>query len=613
MTAPYKVRTIDYRTLWITTKNTVATTIKTFEGEQIGRLIFVYFGDSNTTIDFTGTNLKGNGGADWSPSEGDWMVCRFDGTNWLCDISDISVVPGSGGGWTDDGAVVRLTTIGDKVGVGTVTVPHAGIGWAKLALEGVKESANGPHVQFTLSDATDPDYPTLSILNYDRGNIHAGFDSYYQSGWKSSDPGSNCLISKVSDEFRIRYDSGVAAGSAIGWTSGFSMNLTTGHVGIGVTPLTRFHAFLPSTDSSTTAAFAMDVGASGSYHTDKIEGLLLRQYINTSGDGGTVRHSLNVQQYGHADNTTALGGVFSIVDQEATGAATSNTAFWGIARTEGHTGSTVWGIAVEAWDKISSSAVNATLVGMESLVYTYASGTVSYGVDIISDGDYNGQRGVRIRSGTHDVSYVSWNYCLELETTTTPILFKEYDGSGSPESSANWASVCRLVHDNSTLRFDYAITGNQAFTTYSALLGLNYAGGSEARVAIDIATGQAAHPIEHTTGGAKLTTAGVWTDKVSTYAQKQDITLLDTSDFINKIRNLNLFKYRVKKEAARHPKARFHNGYILDDKSTPEELIERCKPDSGEITGLSSQKGIAFLAGVCKELVKKVDKLELKQ
>jgi hypothetical protein len=70
------------------TANTTATTITTFDDSAEGQVIRVIINDANTTIDFTGTNLKGNGGADWSPTTGDHMTCAFDGTNWYCDISD---------------------------------------------------------------------------------------------------------------------------------------------------------------------------------------------------------------------------------------------------------------------------------------------------------------------------------------------------------------------------------------------------------------------------------------------------------------------------------------------------------------------------------------------
>lgn len=70
------------------TANSGATTITMLDGGTDGQTIRVVFGDSNTTIDFTGTNLKGNAGADWSPTQNDHMICTFDGTDWFCDISD---------------------------------------------------------------------------------------------------------------------------------------------------------------------------------------------------------------------------------------------------------------------------------------------------------------------------------------------------------------------------------------------------------------------------------------------------------------------------------------------------------------------------------------------
>jgi len=70
------------------TANTGATTITMFDGGSNGQVIRVIFGDSDTTIDFTGTNLEGNGGSDWSPTTNDHMTCVFDGTNWFCTVSD---------------------------------------------------------------------------------------------------------------------------------------------------------------------------------------------------------------------------------------------------------------------------------------------------------------------------------------------------------------------------------------------------------------------------------------------------------------------------------------------------------------------------------------------
>lgn len=72
----------------LTTANTGPTTITSLDGGYAGQTVTVVIGDGNTTVDFTGTTLKGNSGADWSPASGDHMVCTFDGTNWYCQVSD---------------------------------------------------------------------------------------------------------------------------------------------------------------------------------------------------------------------------------------------------------------------------------------------------------------------------------------------------------------------------------------------------------------------------------------------------------------------------------------------------------------------------------------------
>jgi hypothetical protein len=70
------------------TFNVNSTNITMFDNGVIGQEIKVIFGDDNTKIDFTDTNLKGNRGTNWSPREGDHMTCVFDGVNWYCDVSD---------------------------------------------------------------------------------------------------------------------------------------------------------------------------------------------------------------------------------------------------------------------------------------------------------------------------------------------------------------------------------------------------------------------------------------------------------------------------------------------------------------------------------------------
>jgi len=114
-----------------------------------------------------------------------------------------------------------------KIGMGTITVPHGGVGTALLALEGTNAStADGPHIQITT--AAD-DYPLLKIIPYAHDNISLVFDAYTDAGgWKSSDAGSNFAIIKNNDVLIIKYDSGIAAGNALAWNGGFAIDTTGG-------------------------------------------------------------------------------------------------------------------------------------------------------------------------------------------------------------------------------------------------------------------------------------------------------------------------------------------------------------------------------------------------
>lgn len=71
-----------------TTANANPTTITALDGGVDGQEVLVKIADANTTVDFTGTTMKGNGGSDWTPANGDFMRCTFDGTNWLCSVHD---------------------------------------------------------------------------------------------------------------------------------------------------------------------------------------------------------------------------------------------------------------------------------------------------------------------------------------------------------------------------------------------------------------------------------------------------------------------------------------------------------------------------------------------
>lgn len=140
--------------------------------------------------------------------------------------------------------------------------------------------------------------------------------------------------------------------------------------------------------------------------------------------------------------------------------------------------------------------------------------------------------------------------------------------------------------------------------------------------------------------GAKLTVGGVWTDAPSTSSEKENIALLPLStEYIQKLKNLNLYSYQKKREVygareetgekdnngkikldkkgrpikeypkiKKNPNARTYKGYILDDPSTPEELISR--DFEGNINGVSPAEGVNFLLAVNKELLAKIEQLE---
>ena len=124
-----------------------------------------------------------------------------------------------------------IFTDGTGVGIGTATIPHGGVGWAKFAIDGTNASSAGPHIQFTTTD----NYPLMQILPYSHDDMSIRFDSYWDGANKSSDVGSNYAIFKVSNLFRILYDSGVAKGAQISWNDGIVLN-TSGNVGIGAAP-----------------------------------------------------------------------------------------------------------------------------------------------------------------------------------------------------------------------------------------------------------------------------------------------------------------------------------------------------------------------------------------
>ncbi|KKM07308.1 hypothetical protein LCGC14_1675630, partial [marine sediment metagenome] len=196
------------------------------------------------------------------------------------------------------------------VGIGTTTIPHGGVGWAKFAIDGTNASVAGPHVQFTISS---DNYPLMQILNYRHDDISIRFDSYWDGANKSSDAGSNYAIFKVSDLFKIMYDSGVAKGAAVAWNDGIVLN-TSGLVTIAGTlasgAITQSGTTLDNTyqplDAGLTSLAGLTYAAASFVKMTGANAFALRTIGETADDlEGTIVHDnlASIPANDHIDHT----------------------------------------------------------------------------------------------------------------------------------------------------------------------------------------------------------------------------------------------------------------------------------------------------------------------
>jgi hypothetical protein len=102
-----------------------------------------------------------------------------------------------------------LWTDGTKIGLGTATVPHGGVGMALLALEGTNASTSGPHIQATT--ATD-DYPLLQITPWAHDFVSIYFDAYQTDATTalSSSATGSYILQKYGGNLKFRYGSAAA-------------------------------------------------------------------------------------------------------------------------------------------------------------------------------------------------------------------------------------------------------------------------------------------------------------------------------------------------------------------------------------------------------------------
>lgn len=95
--APWQTLTVDSatpavgRNRFYITANTGATTISNFTGGHDGQEIRVVFTDANTTLDFTSSSLKGNGGSDRAMAAGDAITAVYRASTGLWYVTVIDV------------------------------------------------------------------------------------------------------------------------------------------------------------------------------------------------------------------------------------------------------------------------------------------------------------------------------------------------------------------------------------------------------------------------------------------------------------------------------------------------------------------------------------------
>jgi hypothetical protein len=140
-----------------------------------------------------------------------------------------------------------------KVGIGTATIPKAGIGAAKFALEGADGSSSGPHMQFTTSA---DNYPLMQFLPWQHDYQYIPFDAYFDgASWKSgTTAGGNFVLAKEAGKFLWYYGNTNTQGSAITWNPGVTLN-NAGKVGIGTSTFDATNPEKLLVDAGTTTSF----------------------------------------------------------------------------------------------------------------------------------------------------------------------------------------------------------------------------------------------------------------------------------------------------------------------------------------------------------------------
>lgn len=340
----------------------------------------------------------------------------------LNDVVQDSITLGPGSGDVDINFNGDMFLVGSsgKFGIRTSTIPHGGVGAARLALEGTDSSTDGPHVQFTTP--TD-DYPLLQILNWQHDNINLSFDAYYDGSWRSSDPGSNFQFRKANDRFEIQRGSGVIPGGIIYWTRALTIT-TMGYVGINAIPQARLHSRTTTTINEALRLETVD--ATGNPSVTFYQNGTWRSFVQHLDAGDMLQVGSRYGGLQLATGTLGSPSVKVTVD-------TSGTMFVGVAATNAQM---TRGITVDQDTATGQAlAVKHNNVGhlMTGLVEAdtygwhdkYHNDLGGYRLEGISENQYG-----LILSGTAQLLSNSWSALAE-----APIMLESWVRSGSNRTS----------------------------------------------------------------------------------------------------------------------------------------------------------------------------------
>lgn len=176
-----------------------------------------------------------------SPIGADILVIEDSESTWAKKKVTITSLgtggPGSGTQWTlpvwDTTSTLGDSVISQNAGgtelylnsqsvIGNTSLNTNGL--SRLEIYGINSSATAPALKLVGDDDV---YPVYQVIGWTHDSINIGFDAYFDaSDWRSSDVGSNFLVQKFGNSYKILYAAAITAGNVITWNDGIEISST---------------------------------------------------------------------------------------------------------------------------------------------------------------------------------------------------------------------------------------------------------------------------------------------------------------------------------------------------------------------------------------------------